>query len=407
MKRYILYITVAVISFGCEKSTGDDYLLKFYGDSFEDIGYSVAIAPDGYITGGQFNNLAEGGSSSNEISNKNLAVFKTGWDGNMIWKVSAGGKYSDWGRKILLLDDGSIMCAGTWTDSINAGTFETDIYVVKISSAGDVLWENRYGGSGNQTGIDIINITDGFIVLGSTDVATSASLGSAGNTSGKTDIYLLKISPAGDLLNYQYYGYPNNDLGAAVKYATDGNLIVVGTTERSETNQSAVNNNVILIKVNSNLGSPVSRILDEQGEEFASDMEVLSNGYLIAGTVGKENETQQGFSRFVKSNISDPVQDPPNLFKINNASTSVKAITKYGDGAFIFVGLTGQPSTGDMLIFKTDGSGIPDNTNVRTSGSTGLQVAYDVASGDDGYIIAVGKNQYDYNSMISMYKFKF
>jgi hypothetical protein len=60
-----------------------------------------------------------------------------------------------------------------------------------------------------------------------------------------------------------------------------------------------------------------------------------------------------------------------------------------------------------MLVFITDASGNPVEGKVKISGSTGLQVANDVASGDDGYIVAVGKNSYDYNTMITLLKFRF
>ena len=53
----------------------------------------------------------------------------------------------------------------------------------------------------------------------------------------------------------------------------------------------------------------------------------------------------------------------------------------------------------------TDGNIIPGHILIK--GSAGVQIAYDVAAGDDGNIIAVGKNSYDANSMITLLKFMF
>jgi hypothetical protein len=41
------------------------------------------------------------------------------------------------------------------------------------------------------------------------------------------------------------------------------------------------------------------------------------------------------------------------------------------------------------------------------TGSSGIQAAYDVVSDINGYIITVGENSYESNSMISLLKFRF
>jgi len=93
----LILILISVLGAGCEKGPGEDYTLKFYGDALEDIGYSVAIASDGYIIAGQYDKIVrENGIINRELSNKDLAVIKTDWSGNVKWEVIAGGKYTDW-----------------------------------------------------------------------------------------------------------------------------------------------------------------------------------------------------------------------------------------------------------------------------------------------------------------------
>jgi len=406
MKKTLLFVILLLLYAGCEKNTEDDYILKFYGDAYEDIGYSVSMAPDGYIIAGQFNEIAgESGTIVTDLSNKDMGIIKTDWGGNVSWKVSAGGKYSDWGKKICQLDNGSMICVGTYTDSISATLMETDIFILKVSSSGQIEWQKIYKESGNQTGIDILQTTDGFIVLGSNDVERPPQSGVAGNNPGRKDIYFLKISGAGELRGSRPYGFPNDDIGLTIKNDIGGNFIILGTTDLSE-NTSMDKNNLILIKINNLLDILDQRILGDVTDEYAADMEVQESGYLITGTIGKETDSQEAFVRVVKKNIQ-LVSDPPLKFKINKASTSVKAMTRYGTGQYLLSGQSGSGSSGDMLVFITDASGNPVEGKFKISGSTGLQVANDVASGDDGYVIAVGKNSYDYNSMITLLKFRF
>jgi hypothetical protein len=406
MKKILLFVILSLLYTGCEKNPEDDYILKFYGDAYEDIGYSVSIAPDGYIITGQFNEIKkESGTVISEFSDKNMAIIKTDLGGNVTWKVSSGGKYTDWGRKVCQLGNGSIICVGTYTDSISATLMETDIFVLKVSSSGEIEWRKIYKESGNQTGIDILQTTDGFIVLGSNDVERPPQAGVAGNNPGRKDIYFLSISGAGELLGSRPYGFPNDDMGVTIKNDIGGNYIILGTTDLSE-NAGMDKNNLILIKINSLLDILDQRILGDVTDEYAADMEVQETGYLISGTIGKETDSQEAFVRIVKKNIQS-APDPPLKFKINGASTSVKAMTQYGTGQYLLSGQSGSGSAGDMLVFITDASGNPVEGKFKISGSTGLQVANDVVSGDDGYVIAVGKNTYDYNSMITLLKFRF
>ena len=70
-------------------------------------------------------------------------------------------------------------------------------------------------------------------------------------------------------------------------------------------------------------------------------------------------------------------------------------------------GQAGTGSSAKMLIFVTDSDGNLVEGKQMIAGGTGAQVAYDVISDGDDNIIAVGKNSYETNSMISLLKFRF
>ena len=304
-----------------------------------------------------------------------------------------------------------MICVGTSTDSISPTRMETDIFVVKISSSGEILWQKTYGGTGsqagidgNQTGIDILQTSGGFIILGSTDEERAQQGADLGNTGGKTDIYFLKISDSGDKLFFRPYGYPNNDIGVALKNDILGNYVVYGSTEQSDPGMGK--SNLIIFKIDNYLNVYDENIIGDPSDEYAADIEVKENGYLISGTIGRETDEQEAFVRFVNYDLQLSI-DPVIPFKIQESSTSVKAMFPYGTDQYVLVGSSGSGSAGDILVFVTDTSGKPVEGKYKICGSTGLQVAYDVASADDGYIIAVGKNSYDYNSLITMLKFRF
>jgi hypothetical protein len=406
-------LKIAVVSFflfaSCQKSVDQPYTLKFYGDAYEDIGYSATIVSDGYVFAGEVTDVTRSGGSIISQT-KDMGIFKTGWDGNVIWKVTAGGKYDDWGTKINQLDDQSLICVGTFTDTTAATPGTTDIFIVKVTSAGIIEWQKHYGGAGNQTGKDVVKSANGFLILGSTDIARGTVGDSLGNTAGNKDVFLLNISNAGDSLGTFTWGYAGNDIGTVIKPDQGGGFIIYGTTDKSDPGQA--NNNLWLLKLNSAGYLTQSKIVGGTEDEYAGDMEVLEDGYLLAYTVGKDGINQSAYVKKLPSNIyAAPLFT--NKIKIVNplntadSSTCVNAMTKYSTNSFLLAGQSGIGTAGKMLIFEIDATGNPVAGRQMIKGSTGTQIAYDVVSGDDGYIIAVGENSYDVNSMITFLKFKF
>jgi hypothetical protein len=411
MNRIIRHFIFLFILFtSCEKIAEQPYTLKFYGDAFEDLGYSVSIVSDGYVIAGQVENVTRDG---NFITgrNKNMGIIKTGWNGNTIWEVSVGGKFDDRGTKIYQLEDGSLICTGTFTDTTGALPGQTDILAAKISPSGEIIWKNHYGGAGNQTGQDIVKTPDGFMILGSTDVLVPPATDSTGNFAGKLNFLFLKISDNGDFIDSSTWGYGGNDEGVAIKPDIGGNFIVFGTTERSLPGHNQAKHNLILIRVNNSGSELGSIIIGGTADEYAGDMEVLPDGYLLAATVGKPGENQEIFVTKLKPDIhatplftkSIPVKSSSNV----DLSASVKAMSGYKTDSWILAGNTGSGSSSRLLILEIDkdGNTVPGHQMIK--GSTGEQVVCDVVSGADEYIIAVGKNSYDLNSMICFLKFRF
>ena len=99
-------------------------------------------------------------------------------------------------------------------------------------------------------------------------------------------------------------------------------------------------------------------------------------------------------------------------FKVNSKSSTatsfaVRAISRYGEDSFVLAGQAGYGASAKMLIFVTDAEGnqVPGMELITTA--TGIQVAYDVIIDESDNIIAVGKNSFENNSMISFFKIRF
>jgi hypothetical protein len=386
-------------------------MLKFYGDAYDDIGYSIAQNEDGWVITGQINELLRAEDNYISGSSKKMSIIKTGANGNVIWQKSFGDLQTATGSRVLTLDDGSVVSAGSVTDSL---TLKKNIYIVKINSEGTTFVEKIYKNPGNQYAIDILKTTEGFLVLGSTDVERQPLTDSTGNASGKKDILLMRINDNLETIVIPTaHGFPGDDTGAALKQDLSGGYVIVGSTDRSERSVTTqAGNNILILRVNDDVDVTHSRILGGVANEYVSDIEVLNDGYLIAGTTGNEGGQQYGHVWKISGNIySEPLIDrqvdidPALSFK---PSFTINAISRYKTNSFVMAGQSGSGSSAKMLIFVTDGDGnfIAGKKKIA-GGTTGTQVAYDVISDGDNNIIAVGKTSYENNSMISLLKFRF
>ena len=415
MARKQLFILLLVLLSACEKNQDtNEKILKFYGDALEDIGYSIAKADNGYVIAGQLTQVSRPTTNYIETSTSRgkMGVIRTSDDGNILWQKSFGDKLPAVGTKAVVLDDGSIICTGYVIDTI---TLLRDVFIVKINSEGSPLLQKTYkiaGDVSNQYATDIIRTSYGFLILGVTDAFRAPDTESAGNEAGKKDIYLMRVNNSLELIDDpRSFGFPGNDEGITLKEDINSGYIVLATTDRSDA-VGQDGNNILLLRVNAQGKDIEHRIIGKAGNEFAADIEVLSDGYLIAGTFENEGSDQRGYVWRMSSNIFAPPLTEHKI-EIKSALSSsavsfrINAISPYKTSSFVMAGQYGSGTSARMIIFMTDGEGnLISGKSVITGGSA-YQSVNDVISDDDGNILAVGKNSYESNSMISLLKFRF
>ncbi len=401
--RIPLYLALVLIS-ACERDNEITEILKFYGDVRDDIGYSIAAGDDGYYICGQLTEVFRENGNHITGSEPKVGLVKTDFDGNMIWKKMLGGKLPGTGAKVIITDDGLVVCTGQVTDTVS---LKTDIYIAKLDRTGSLKAEKIIELNDNQTSTDILETQDGFLILGTTDGEVpnpdNQSADSVFNYAGYQDLLLIRIGNNLDIWdNPLQWGFPWNDRGIVLKKDRNKGYIIGGTTDRHA--NKGRKNDVFLLRVNDAASITGHIIFNSKADEYAADMEVLDDGYLIAGTTGSESELQKPYFARVPFDIQDTIYYP--VTYTNTVSWSVNAITRYRNNFFVAAGKSGSSSS-DMLFFILDEWGNMADEKQIIMGSTGIQVAHDVVSDDENYLFAAGKNINETNSMISFFKFRF
>ena len=417
MARKYFFILMLILLSSCEKNKNvNENLLKFYGDALEDIGYSVARADNGYVIAGQLTEVHR--PTQNYIlpssSSRKMGIIRTNDDGNALWQKSFGDKLPSVGTKAIVLGDGSVICVGYVIDTVPP--FQRNIFIVKSDGEGNPLLQKIYkrprvDDKSNQYATDIVQTSEGFMVLGVTDAERTPISDSAGNVAGKKDILFLRISNTLEVISTYATGFPGDDEAVAIKPDINGGFIVLATTTRS--NKPAAEQggtNILLMRVNDQGTDTEQRIIGGKENEYAADFEVMNDGYMITATIGSEGTSQTGYVWKMPVNIhaSSVFEDDLEILSGSvKLSYSISAISRYKTSSFVIAGKTGTGSTSSMLIFIIDGEGSLVLGKSLITGGSGIQAAYDVISDENDNIIAVGKNSYESNSMISLLKFRF
>ena len=220
---------------------------KSLGYSGSDNGYSVIQTIDnGYLLLGVLDVTASDGEGNNRISSYSHAggdywAVKLDANGVLEWSRYFGGNFTDTSYAACQTQGGDYIIIGSSDSndidiSNNKGTY--DFWIIKISSEGNLIWEKSYGGSEIDEALDITPTTDGnFIVCGN----TRSNNIDVNLNNGAADIWILKITPNGEILWEKTYGGNSFEAAKSVHQTTDNGFVIAGNS-RSDNNDLTKNN---------------------------------------------------------------------------------------------------------------------------------------------------------------------
>jgi hypothetical protein len=134
------------------------------------------------------------------------------------WAKSYGGGLSDKGLALVPTEDDGVILAGS-TTSFGAG--DEDYWIIKTDRLGAVIWEKTYGGPLADRLSSIAQTPDGgYIVAG-----TTLSFGT-----GKSDIWILKLDAAGEIVWQKTYGGKEVEIAWTIYPTMGGKYLVSGIT---------------------------------------------------------------------------------------------------------------------------------------------------------------------------------
>lgn len=229
---------------------GDLLWARSAGGTGSESGSAIAVDKDGnvYVSGTLFStaDFDPGPATFNLTTSgvDDIYVLKLDAAGNFVWAILMGGTGTDLSRAITVDASGDVYVAGGFQSSPadfdpGPGTFNLsavalfDIYIVKLSSAGTLIWAKQASGSGSEIAMGVDTDASGNVLATGNfqvtvdfdpgpDVFTMAPGGGADNA------YVLKLDTHGDFLWAVQMGGSSDDTGNAIITDADDNIYLTG-----------------------------------------------------------------------------------------------------------------------------------------------------------------------------------
>ncbi len=196
-------------------------------------GYGVDDAQDIIITPDK-GYLVTGSTTSNNLSGyKGLTdalVIKLDSTGYMPeWIKCYGGSSSEYAHEVLIDDGRYIIIGETYSNDgdVTNNKGGTDVWLVCLDAAGNILWQKTYGGNGMETGQSIAKTPDGgYIFCG----YTSSADGDVSGNHGNTDTWVVKTNNTGTIQWQKCFGGTNSEVNSRIKVTADSGYILLVNT---------------------------------------------------------------------------------------------------------------------------------------------------------------------------------
>jgi hypothetical protein len=236
-------------------------------------------------------------------------AIKLDASGTKQWRRFFGGSNTDSANDVIQTEDSGFLMVGL-SDSIdidisnNKGTY--DFWVVKINSNGELVWEKSYGGDESDQAYEITKTSDGnFVITGDTrsdnlDVITNY---------GSADIWTIKISPLGEIIWKKTFGGSSFDSSKAIIASRDGGFYIAGNSRsiNNDLTSNKGNNDVWVLKISESGNLEWQKSIGGTEIDLAFGIaELNNNSIVVVGESWSSNNEvleNKGFSDLLIINI--------------------------------------------------------------------------------------------------------
>jgi len=347
------------------KENGDKIWENSFGGRGADGGnHSIGTSDGGYISVGYTNAY---GNGKNDVW-----IIKTDFTGEREWSRVYGGKLDDYGWGITESIDGGYVIAG---ETFSFGRGQSDIYLLKIDSTGNMVWNTTFGGLAEDVAYAVVNSDDGGFVVAS----QTKSYGKGGS-----DGMIVKFNSDGIKEWHRLFGGKGLDYFKSITIDSIKGYVLAGGTRSFDNGDSQG----WLLSVNLDGFPKWEKTYGDKGEDaFNMITRTKDNGFVAVGS------SASFFSKGMKDIVMIKLDSLGQKLWMNlyggKKDDIATAVSECKDGGFILTGETTSYGKGKSDIFLLKTNQLGREKWKKTVGGIGVDIGKSVQElSKGGYIIS-------------------
>jgi hypothetical protein len=271
---------------------------------------------------------------------------------------------------MIMTSDGNLVVTGQAYYNVS----DIDVYLAKLDTAGNILWEKNLGGVGRQYCSGVKETPDGGLVIsGSYDSSTAAI----------PEFYLLRTNSDGDSLWSRTYSNEKEQFAHSIAVTNDSGFVMVGHIR----DLSQLAGQTYVVRTDKNGDTLWTRTLTILETGQAVQVRVKPNGSIVL--VGSSSALSWGPKPMMAE-----LDDAGNLvwFQLYYNATlgHLYSLSATNDGGFI---LSGHDTTGNFYVIKTNDLG--QQQWIRLIDESPSDWGYEIIQTNDGGYVFTGTAVYD------------
>lgn len=264
-------------------STGQIEWQKCIGSDDDDLGFQIIPTSDSsYFILGQPHYF--GGDITTFYGLTDVWVAKINSVGIVQWDRSFGGYWNETPNGMTILSDHSILIAAGVTSNdgnVTCSNPNNGVWIIKLDSTGNEIWQKCYGGSSYDEGFDIVESNNGGFYIAA---STGSSDGDVTGLIGLRNYWILKCDSSGTILWQKCFGGTSIDQIRSMTKCFDGGIIACGSTESLIAGNHGMKD-AYIIKIDSLGNLEWEKCFGGSGDDEANSViQLQDSSYVVAGS---------------------------------------------------------------------------------------------------------------------------
>lgn len=414
---FLTFGVLLIIPFG---NAQDILWEKSFGGRHADYLADVQPTLDyGFILGGSSLSTKSGSKAQEGTGDLDYLIWKMDEHGSTDWQKSFGGSGSDLLKVIENTSDGGFILGGISSSPLGFDKKEgarggSDFWVIKINAKGNEIWQQVYGGKGEDDLTAVIATKDGGYLIGgssSSSVEMDDTLNGRKKESsrGSLDYWIIKIDAEGKELWQRTYGGKYADVLQSMTATVDGGYLVGGYSNSPESKDKTTanlgsGNDFWILKLDAEGQLEWQQSLGGAGEDqLKIVLQTKEGNYIAAGSSNSVTRTTKNGTDLlvVKLDIDGlPLWEKAFDIAKNDILTS---LIEEEDGSFLvgacspssYTQSTDKEGINDYIALKIAASG--EELWRKVYGSNGEDVLKKLIQTRDGGYLLVGTSNPEFN----------